>query len=325
MQYTSQDHYFPVWPREGEPFDAVSARVKAQKFVIDDDLLYASLMWTTDVGDGQRMNGVWQSKNSTGYVLLTFLVRQALGLYRFPYCEDRILSGYMPDERRVNFATLIQTLSPERLATLVAEMRALYSHTQKCLAGAGLKTVTLGRRLYCQSGTNTARADYGHMFVALWQSAKTLGVKEISVEMDSLNAFGDDGAYLHFPIALRVEVPATDILYCTNLVANREDPEGGFHKRGAGETGEWQVINRSPTGVVTLPVGAIHVDEDKLQPWERYMNPDYARKFLEEYMPVYIEPTRGRLTAHRYTGRGYTHTTWGKIAGAWGMLRGHFD
>ncbi len=301
------------------------ARVKAQKFAIDDDLLYAALMWTTEIGDGQRMRGVWQSKHSTGYVLLTFLTRQALGLYRFPYCEDRILSGYMPDDDKVSFAKLIQTLSPDRVNKLVDETRALYTHTQRYLSEAGLKTITLGRRLYCQTDTMLARADYGHVFVALWQSAKTLGLKEIEVEMDSLNAFGDDGAYLHYPIEMRLVVPAEDILYCTNLVVNREKPEGSFRERGAGESGEWQVINRSPTGVVTLPVDAIHVDDEKLRPWDRYKDPHHARSFLDKYMPAYVEPTKGRRLTNRYSGRGYTHTAWGRICGAWDMLRGRFD
>jgi hypothetical protein len=325
MEFTSQDVHFPIWPRKGESHDDAAARVRSQKFAIQDDLLYASLMWTTDVGDGQRMNGLWQSKHSTGYALLTFLVRQALGLFRFPYCEDRILSGYMPDEDKVSFAKLIQSLSPDRIRNLIEETRALYSHTQKCLADAGLAKVTLGRRLYLQSETNNARADYGHTFVALWQSAKTLGLNEFSIEMDSLNAFGDDGAYLHFPIALQLEVPASDILYCTNLVVNRENPQGGFHTRGAGEAGEWQVINRSPAGVVTVPVAAIHIDEEKLRPWHRYKDLGHAQDFLDRYTPMYVEPTRGQKTQNRYTGRGYTHTAWGKFTGAWGMFRGHFD
>jgi hypothetical protein len=67
MQFTSQDDYFPIWPRKGESYDDTAVRVRAQKFAIQDDLLYASLMWTTDLGDGRRMNGVWQSKHSTGY------------------------------------------------------------------------------------------------------------------------------------------------------------------------------------------------------------------------------------------------------------------
>jgi len=232
----------------------------------------------------------------------------------------------MPDEDKVSFAKLMQTLSADRVHKLVKETRALYSHTQKCLSASGLTTITLGRRLYCQTDDTTlARADYGHMFVALWQSAKTLGLREIEIEMDSLNAFGDDGAYQHFPIGMRLAVPAEDVLYCTNLVVNREKPEGGFHTRGAGESGEWQVINRSPTGVVTLPIDAIHVDEGKLQPWDYYKNPGHARSFLEKYMPVYIEPPKGQRWTNRYRGRGYTHTAWGRISGAWDILRGRFD
>jgi hypothetical protein len=231
----------------------------------------------------------------------------------------------MPDEDKVSFAKLIQSLSSDRIYKLIEETRALYRHTQKCLADVGLKQVTLGRRLYLQSATVNGRGDYGHTFVALWQSAKTLGLKEISIEMDSLNAFGDDGAYLHYPIAMRLEVPTADVLYCTNLVVNRESPEGSFHMRGAGESGEWQIINRSPTGVVKLPVECIHVDEDKLIPWNRYKNRDHAEYFLEKHMPAYIDPTKGRVAENRYTGKAYAHTPWGRIAGAWSMLRGHYQ
>ncbi|MEX6035786.1 hypothetical protein [Providencia hangzhouensis] len=74
--------------------------------------------------------------------------------------------------------------------------------------------------------------------------------------MDTLNSFGDQNCYWA-DIALELEVPAKDIFYCSQLIADRP-----FHSKTV-ESGEWIVINRSPTGVVHIPVSSIRIRSGK--------------------------------------------------------------
>ncbi|MFY2068421.1 hypothetical protein ACOTDQ_06665 [Achromobacter xylosoxidans] len=323
MPFTSQDEYFSLNRLREESLDQWKARIKKQQFVIHDEIIQGALMWSTRLDNGEHMHGVWYSKQSTGYALLTFLVRQALGLYRFPYCEDRILSSPLVDSSKVSIKTLLPDLTPTRVKKMIEETYNLYLHTQKNLTEAGLKTVTLGRRLYSSPGSRTPINNYGHTIIAAWQSAKTLGLETIDINMDSLNQFGDDGAYAHYPISLHMSIPASDILCCSNLVKSMESPGSGFSDRG-GEPGEWLVINRSPTGAITVPIEAVRFDANKLQPWDYYKNPDHARKFLNEYTPIHISSIQPPVIPYRYAGMGYKMTGWGRICSAWSTLKGDF-
>jgi hypothetical protein len=322
MSFTSQDKYFPLNRLNEESLDQWKARIENQQFIIQDEILKAALMWSTRLSSGEYMHGVWHSKQSTGYALLTFLVREALGLYRFPYCEDRILSGPIPASSKVSIKTLIPDLTPDRVNKLVEETRNIYFHTQKRLSDIGLKTITLGRRLYCATGPSLSFGGYGHTMIAAWQSAKTLGLDTIEINMDSLNQFGDDGAYAHYPIALHLSIPASDVLYCSNLIKSIESPESGFSDRG-GESGEWQIINRSPTGAITIPIEAIHFDENKLRPWDYYKDPHNAHKFLNDYTPIHIRAIQPSAGSYLYTGMGYKQTAWGRVCSAWRALTGN--
>lgn len=322
MPFTNQDKYFPLNRLNEESLDQWNARIKQQQFIIHDEILQAALMWATRLSNGEYMHGVWYSKQSTGYALLTFLVRQALGLYRFPYCEDRILSGPIPASSKVNIRTLLPDLTQSRVEDLVEETRNIYFHTQKCLSDIGLKTINLGRRLYCATDPSLPFDGYGHSMIAAWQSAKTLGLDTIEINMDSLNQFGDDGAYAHYPIALRLSIPAADVLYCSNLIKSIESPESGFSSRG-GESGEWHIINRSPTGAITIPVEAINFDANKLQPWDYYKNPHNARKFLDNYTPIHVSSLQPPANSYLYTGMGYKLTAWGRVCSTWRTLTGN--
>ncbi|WZB75510.1 hypothetical protein WJ972_03780 [Achromobacter insuavis] len=115
MPFTSQDEYFSLNRLREESLDQWKARIKKQQFVIHDEIIQGALMWSTRLDNGEHMHGVWYSKQSTGYALLTFLVRQALGLYRFPYCEDRILSSPLVDSSKVSIKTLLPDLTPARV------------------------------------------------------------------------------------------------------------------------------------------------------------------------------------------------------------------
>jgi len=76
--------------------------------------------------------------------------------------------------------------------------------------------------------------------------AQIAGRNTIQFEMDTLNSFGDEGAYKHLSdVTIEHEFPAKDVLYCSNLVESK-------NRSNLMENGEWIIINRSPTGLVEL-------------------------------------------------------------------------
>lgn len=268
---TRQNYIFPIQPAyarsTGEDSD-FETHLREQLFFIQDDLLYGLITY----GDGLSKNliplpGMTWSKNAS-YGVLVFLVNTALQLYRFPYTPDRVYTSSLSEQARGGIDSLLTALTPDRIKSISKEIIALYEHTQARLLQVGLEKVFVTRRIY-DSEDHQNRA-YATQIARRKIAAEQRGEPTIKFEMDTLNSFGDDGGYSHFPITLEFQVPARDVLYCANFIGSRETTE--FTQRNgskhAVEPGEWVIINRSPTGVVELPISQIHVNNEFFE--ERY-------------------------------------------------------
>jgi hypothetical protein len=115
-------------------------------------------------------------------------------------------------------------------------------------------------------------------WASLKQSVDLLGIKEVSINMDTLNSFGDEGAY-RSAVCLNMEIPILDVLYCSQLVADRDSI--------CVETGEWVIINRLPNGVITLPATSIVLRESTFRETNTLTERE-ARRFMEDYEPIHI-------------------------------------
>lgn len=105
--------------------------------------------------------------------------------------------------------------------------------------------------------------------------------------MDTLNSFGDQNCYWA-DIALELEVPAKDIFYCSQLIADRP-----FHSKTV-ESGEWIVINRSPTGVVHIPVSSIRIRSSKHIDMKPFSKRE-AELFMNNYHPIVLRTLFERI------------------------------
>ena len=102
--------------------------------------------------------------------------------------------------------------------------------------------------------------------------------------MDTLNSFGESDEYPK-DFYINMEIPVDNVLYCSVLI-DSEHCSGPLV-----EEGEWVIINKSPTGVITIPLKAIHVKREASSLYiPKVNNTKDAEEFMSKYSPVYINP-----------------------------------
>lgn len=255
------------------------------RFVLTDPLL-RSLLFFQPPTEGMPQLYSWTNGKALGAALLTWFVQRALGLRRLPFCEDRLLTraGLRSDEDAL--LAILQELTPQRVNNITDEVARLYEHTQAQLRAKGLSVVQVRRHIdeyqqdEFQGYGSILRQQRGQagQFALLKMAAQALGRTTIDIDMDTLNSWGDDGGYAHRAIHLNASIPISDILCATELVA----AGGGM------ESGEWIVINRSLTGVVSVPTDSVDVcqralDADAFKEFFQRLDPE---EIFREYQPL---------------------------------------
>jgi hypothetical protein len=217
-----------------------------------------------------------------GYQLLAYLTELALGFRRLPWCHDRNYRSTSCDDENIINAILSQ-LTEQRIDELVAEVKAIYTHTQNELKKAGLKTVTLVRHIAAKDN------NYAQTIMGISDCAEVLGLDYIEFEMDTLNSFScENGAYSHLSdVQIYHEFDVSDVLYCSSLL-HFGDESSIFM-----ESGEWVVINRSANGVVKLPTGSVTYDKTR---WSDGLylgaSVEKAEQVIAKWTPFHIRQER---------------------------------
>lgn len=287
---TRQNHLFPVnrsYTQSTRARGDFVDNLNRQLFEIKDDLLYGLITYGDGMGRERAplLPGFTWSKNAS-FGIFVFLVSRALDLYRLPFSPDRIYTSYLSGRAERGIEEMLAVLKPERVDTLTDEIRALYTHTQAMLAQAGLTEVAVTRRVY-DSDAHPNRM-YATQIVRRKEEAIKAGVPTIKFEMDTLNSFGDDGGYSHFPLTLEFRVPARDVLYCANFIRSREQDSVWIGHRHAVEPGEWVIINRATDGVVELPVTQVHPNYDLFQDRHRSRVARSSRSDPDDASPIVL-------------------------------------
>lgn len=233
------------------------------KFQIQQPLLRALIQRDQDPSAiGGVLVKPWPHSKALGAIVLTWLVQQALNVHRLPFMEDRLLAGHGDNVRRDEVLAMISLLTPEAVAESVRELQRLYAHVQTQLKAKNVGRVALRRGVQDQSGaaiqgidTDSGTRGYAGELVDRRAKAAASGAQEIAIEMDTLNSWSDDGGYSHHPVQLHKVFDIEDVLFCSALIAGRDTDV---------ESGEWVMINRSPTGIVKFRLEDIKVDEGKV-------------------------------------------------------------
>lgn len=322
---TSQNVHFPKqWAYASHQDHATfKSQLERQLFSIQDDILYSCITY----GDGVKhtaVTGFTRSKDSLGYPLLAFFTSRALGLYRLPFCPDRayefVPGGYDGEQQ---LRALLSQLTPARVDSICAEVEALYAHTQDLLREAGFKKVSLKRNVYDASdGYFRNSVGYAELLFKLKAACELVGRDTLRFEMDVLNSYGDDGGYRHFPVAIRHDVPAEDILYCSNFIRSREHHYDGSPGMAV-EDGEWVVINRASDGVIDVPVSAVELNHNEWSDhWERRLRDcEAAERFILEWEPMTLRRLSSLGFERRFHGGGLRLRPIARLYAALNLLR----
>jgi len=255
---------------------------ESEKFHIKDDLLFDCI--GLGCGSSRKENRVqgFNSGKAAGYALLTYFASQALGFRRFPLCEDRIYHGYFGD---TELKKIVSTLDSSRIKAITEEVKSLYDHTQKALLTANLQNINVKREIKSAQSSGGYSDGYAETLVKISSAAHLLGKSEINVEMDTLNSFGDEGAYAS-PVQIELTVPASDVLYFSAIIGDRDG------KPETMESGEWVLVNRSETGVVSLPASSVKY-EPNMWTFNGHHDMESAQAFMDNHDPFILRPIIG--------------------------------
>lgn len=282
-----------IWEKERN--DHNIARINASlsqlepshRFIFSDPVLRMLLIPGAPVPDGWPQILPWVYEKRMSGSLLTWFVQQALGLKRLPFCEDRLLTKDPFENGQLG--QIIKALTAKQVEATVRDVANLYEHTQTQLACKRLKDVSLRRSLRGSTVQSSYIEDEttGGVIARLKLAAYALGESTIQLDMDTLNSWGDDGGYEHYPVHIYGLIPAPDILYATELV---EQPSRQ-------ELGEWVAINRSHNGVVNFSTADIVVPKLILN--EETVKHNFAGESPQEFWDRY-QPLRFRTGQSRF-------------------------
>lgn len=238
--------------RDGElvnPPDQARRGVQFEFRAPEFDYLYGLLTWNDE--GAKDMGGGMPYSKVRRYAELLHLVRIVFGLHRRPGFEDRLIAEFSEGGRQaIERLNQIDDASVERFAH---QLRALYDFHQTAFDALGITHVRAIRRMFA-SDWGTAPKQVQPIANAVF-AARALGRKTFPMSMDTIQHFGD-GGYGRFVMKLVLDIPVRDILCGAAMMQSRSTTQSA----GAGESGEWLVLNRDSRGIVEIPVDRVFFD-----------------------------------------------------------------
>lgn len=251
----------------------IFSKTITEKFYVKDELLSDCIGLGRKCSNNYSKVEGFNARKGFGYALLTYFTSRTLNIHRIPFCLDRIYQKYVSHVGEYDIK-ILENLTQARVDAICNELKGLYLHTQQKFRYAGIETVNLRRQINYHSGE----------MIDLLKSAKLLNLTSIDIEMDTLNSFGESDEYPK-DFYIDMEIPVDNVLYCSVLI-DSEHCSGPLV-----EEGEWVIINKSPTGVITIPLKAIHVKREASSLYTpKVNNTKDAEEFMSKYSPVYINP-----------------------------------
>lgn len=194
-----------------------------------------------------------------GTTILTYLVKSAFNIHRFPMWEDRhftnklypSMEGY--DKLKQVFENDIFL---EQHDKIIEEIKEIYSYTQKNL------NEEYENRSYVKLYRNLA-GEYAAILLQLKNQAIKENKTTIKISTDILNSFTDNPGTYGKDVHIEIDVPKHDVLYYASIF-----------DYGIMESQEFVILNRSKDSLMEIPVERI---------FKSYNNYDETRWQLHEY------------------------------------------
>jgi len=242
------------------------------KYSIRNELLYALLTY----GDGRVLEeglGNWNGNSTAVRAIVSWLVRRALGIDRFPWHADYALTS-RPDEIEAVRRWFEKLQQPGALDEVCEELMNIYAHTQQVLRREKISHYKLCRSL---------DSKYAALLVNMQSAAAYLGLPGFVVSMDALTSWGTS-SYSNYPVTIELTIPARNMLWGSKTIQSF----GKGTDATAVEQGEWLVANRAIDGRFFIPVGAVtrkKIDEESVV---HFKNPETACQFLRKHADFFL-------------------------------------
>ncbi|MGG6158244.1 hypothetical protein [Pantoea allii] len=231
------------------------------KHCMKNDILAACIGYRSKSEEYGYIRGFSEEKGN-GYAILLWFYSKLFGDLKLPVNNDRNYFIHKEDVDKT-----IKSLNELQLNEVMSELKEIYNGTQKALRDVGVSHINLRREIAPGQirimGWSSAKIspfgifemDYSGMLMLCKASAEVIGRKTIPVFMDVINSFtdtNDKGGY--GSISLELSIPTEDVLY-SHLNFRTDEIEGE----------EWVILNRSPTGMVELPVSSIVIIDKEVE------------------------------------------------------------
>jgi hypothetical protein len=260
------------------------------KHCMKNDILAACIGYRCKSEEYEYIRGFSEEKGN-GYAILLWFYSKLFGDLKLPINNDRNYFRHKEDVDKT-----IESLNELQLIEVVSKLMEIYNGTQKALKDAGVSHINLRREIapgkIRSMGGSSAKIssfgifemDYSGMLMLYKASAEVIGRKTMPVYMDVINSFtdtNDKGGY--GSISLELSIPTEDVLY-SHLNFHTDETEGK----------EWVILNRSPTGMVELPVSSVVIIYEEV---ESFYNNCYSNIDID--------------SAHQLLSQAYSKT-WGR-------------
>ncbi|RXJ79341.1 hypothetical protein [Arcobacter sp. F2176] len=175
-----------------------------------------------------------------GTTALTFLVKKAFNIHRFPLWEDRHFTEEF--NRKNTYATLDNIIQHDEFINsideMVEEIKEIYTTTQ----------TKLNIQYPNQSHVKLYRSldhEYGVILLQMKEEASKNGNSYIEIGTDILNSFTDNRGKYGMIAKITIDVPKEDILYYDELFNDIMEYD------------EFVVMNRRMDGLLKIPIDCI--------------------------------------------------------------------
>lgn len=255
-------------------------------FTIKNPLLRACIAiceTTHDIDPYDEFHGLRDGKPTIGYVFLCMLVYKALNFSRDLGTADRIFSAESPFKEKLEelYKKFIPFYYEEEKAA-IEELRNLHQHTQNKLSQYFNENNPLVLK-------RIVKDKYIYHLKKMCHVAKLLGYDHILFDMDTLNSYEEVSCYGYTKTPddygiIQHTVNIADVLYCCPLIKpSYSDSYGSLV-----EDDEWVVVNRSPNGLVSVPIDGISFVGEKIENAVFNFSKETAEFLWNKGKPIYV-------------------------------------
>ena len=233
------------------------------KYKIKNKILKGLIGNSANISENLEIKGFTYGKG-LGSIILTYLVKSAFNIHRFPLWEDRHFTNelhtFEQGKDKLKEVFLNENFT-NQIDEIIEEIKEIYSFTQNYLNDQYINQDTI--KLYRNLG-----GKYASVLYQLKNKAIEENEKIVKIGGEILNSFTDNFGIYGMAVHIELDIPKKDILYYADIF-----------DYGIMESEEFIVLNQSKNGLIEIPTDKIFKSFDSYNEYEwnlkNYTNSPY--------------------------------------------------